>query len=275
MEPWPSRGEPGSDSAQPHHAAPAPPTPQYLWMRVEYLNETLGQEWHRMVAAEAQRQTAEGEAGEAAAAALAQDAAQLHQAEVEHGRGGGIGNGGSGSSSNGSSSSNSSLGHSAEQQQQQQQPVAAAVAAGSSGGGACETAVYAPGAPLTGTATGGPGSIPWAAEQHVHEVTTTGAAISLALLLQQRSEQGERRSGEPDSSSSSGSSANGSAGGRGASLSLVDDEARAHSTAALSALAYLEPCAHGLDELIVFDAIRRKFGIAPRVEGRILRCPSC
>ena len=41
--------------------------------------------------------------------------------------------------------------------------------------------------------------------------------------------------------------------------------------AALSALAYLEPCAHGLDELIVFDPLRRKFGIAPQVEGRIRR----
>ncbi|KAL4458863.1 hypothetical protein ABPG75_013728 [Micractinium tetrahymenae] len=267
---------------------------QYLWMRVEYLNETLSQEWHRMVAAEAQRQAAEGEAGEAgqaAAAVVAQDAAQLYQAGAGHGNGSGNG------SSNGSSSLGRAGGQQDQQQQQQQQQreqqaAPAAVATVSGNGSPCKAAVYAPGAPLSGTATGGPGSIPWAAEQHVHEVSTTGAAISLALLLQQRSEQREGRggceasssgSGEPTSGSGSadkapGSSSSSSGGGNGSSstfLSLVDDDAKACSSAALSALAYLEPCTHGLDELIVFDAIRRKFGIAPRVEGRILRCPSC
>ena len=52
-------------------------------------------------------------------------------------------------------------------------------------------------------------------------------------------------------------------------MSLSEAERQAHSSAALSALAYLEPCTHGLDELIVFDATKRKFGIAPQAEGRI------
>ncbi len=275
-------GAPGSGSASTKQRLPCLTGPcpvrlvppgtalQYLWMRVEYLNETLSREWHRMVAAEAQRHADEGEAGGAAAAVLEEDATQLFQAEAERSHGSSNGYGdrcGSCSSSNGSSSG---AGHSPEQQQQQQD--VAAVANGSSGAACGVPAVYAPGAPLAGTASGGPGSIPWAAEQHVHEVTTTGAAISLALLLQQRSEQGEPRGGQPGGAAAGSGVADAA---RSARLSLVEGEARASSTAALSALAYLEPCAHGLDELIVFDAIRRKFGIAPRVEGRILRCPSC
>ena len=65
------------------------------------------------------------------------------------------------------------------------------------------TAVYAPGAPAYGTFRGGPGSIPHEVEERVHEVSSTGAAISLALLLQHRSEQ-EAGSGSDGEASSAG-----------------------------------------------------------------------
>ena len=201
---------------------------QYLWMRVEQLNETLAAEWHRMVDSEQQRMGREGE----------EEGEEVDEEQT------------SSSSSNGSGSHGSS---GAAQEQQVQEAEAGSSSSSSGVATAAAQAVYSPGAPSCGTATGGPGSIPQAAEQHVQEVSSTGAAISLALLLQQRSEQAEAGADQLPW------------------VSPTDDKQQAHSTAALSALAYLEPCAHGLDELIVFDALRRKFGIAPQVEGRIRR----
>lgn len=274
-------------------------------MRVEHLNEMLAEEWHRMLQREAAVQ----------AAAAAEGAAELrHLAEERQAAAGGphangsIGNGratqhpewlpqpapvGSTGSmaSMASTASVSSIDHYWEHHdaQQAQQAVASS---------ATNTAVYAPSAPSYGTAVGGPGSIPHAAEEHLHEVSSTGAAISLALLLQQRSEAEEAsRGGSPSSSSSAaGSDAAGSQGvaGNGAAAAAAaassssstsgqskwvaasgqPEEQVRHSTAALSALAWLDPCTHGLDELIIFDAIRRKFGIGPRVEGRIRRLQS-
>ena len=221
---------------------------QYLWMRVEQLNETLAAEWHRMVDSEQQRMGREGEE---------EDEEEEEMVEERTGSSSSNGSNGSGSNgSNGSGGSSSSSDGSSGAAREQQLQEAEAVASGFGGGGvatAAAQAVYSPGAPSSGTATGGPGSIPQAAEQHVQEVSSTGAAISLALLLQQRSEQAE------------------AGGDQLPWVSPTDDKQQAHSTAALSALAYLEPCAHGLDELIVFDALRRKFGIAPQVEGRIRR----
>ena len=246
------------------------------------------------------------------AAAAEEGAAELrHLAEERQGAAGGHTNGANGSSgsgraahpewlpqpapvgSTGSTASVSSIDHYWEHHDAQQ-----AQQAVGGGGVATNTAVYAPSAPSYGTAVGGPGSIPHAAEEHLHEVSTTGAAISLALLLQQRSEAEEAsRSGSlssnaavassdaaggedtpsngsaSDSSSSSSSSSSASGQGMWVAAGQPAEQMR-HSTAALSALAWLDPCTHGLDELIIFDAIRRKFGIGPRVEGRIRRLQS-
>lgn len=220
---------------------------QYLWMRVEQLNEQLAEEWARMVQREQQQRTAGGEEEE--------------QAEVLDEAAAGAQQGGNGSRARAqqnalatvASSSNGSSNGSAAAATEPAMPATAV---------ASVDAVYSPGAPMSGTATGGPGSIPFAAEQHVHEVSSTGAAISLALLLQQRSEQQLEQG-------SNGGDSSGESAGEEPWVSLLDNEQQAHSSAALSALAYLEPCAHGLDELIVFDAVKRRFGIAPRVEGRI------
>ncbi|PSC76623.1 Trifunctional nucleotide phosphoesterase [Micractinium conductrix] len=223
---------------------------QYLWMRVEYLNESVAEEWHRMVAAEAAREAAE--------------------AEVAQGEAG----------SNGSSGGSSGNGSSGSEQAQRTAVLAHGEAEASHASSAVSStssidAVYSPGAAISGTATGGPGSIPLAAEQHVLEVTATGAAISLALLLQQRAAGDDASSGSDSEDEDAASDQQRQGGGGGGAWlgDLPNEEARAHSSAALSALAYLEPCAHGLDELIVFDAVRRKFGIAPQVEGRITRAP--
>ncbi|PRW59853.1 5 -nucleotidase [Chlorella sorokiniana] len=287
---------------------------QYLWMRVEHLNEMLAEEWHRMLQREAAAQ----------AAVAAEGAAELrHLAEERRAAAGGHANGSNGSSSSsggsngrsghpewlpqpapvGSTGSMASMAstasvssidhywehHDAQQAQQAQQAVG--------GGSSSATAVYAPSAPSYGTAVGGPGSIPHASEEHLLEVSTTGAAISLALLLQQRSEAEEAsRSASLNSSSSATLASSDAAGsqdapGNGAAAAAASsssspqgqwvptngqaaEETARHSTAALSALAWLDPCTHGLDELIIFDAIRRKFGIGPRVEGRIRRLQS-
>ena len=272
-------------------------------MRVEYLNESVAEEWHRMVAAEAAREAAE--------------------AEVAQGEAG----------SNGSSGGSSGNGSSGSEQAQRTAVLAHGEAEASHASSAVSStssidAVYSPGAAISGTATGGPGSIPLAAEQHVLEVTATGAAISLALLLQQRAAGDDASSGSDSEDEDAASDQQRQGGGGGGAWlgDLPNEEARAHSSAALSALAYLEPCAHGegragvvvgnlalpccscccrpcclhssavaaasacpsprpwtasrisspiagLDELIVFDAVRRKFGIAPQVEGRITRAP--
>lgn len=251
------------------------------------------------------------------AAAAEEGAAELrHLAEERQAAAGGHTNGANGSSSSGraahpewrpqpapvgstgsmasmaSTASVSSIDHYWEHHDAQQ-----AQQAVGGGSAATNTAVYAPSAPSYGTAVGGPGSIPHAAEEHLHEVSTTGAAISLALLLQQRSEVEEAsRSGSLSSNATGASSdaaggedasSNGAAADRSSSSSSSSasgqgmwvaagqpEEQMRHSTAALSALAWLDPCTHGLDELIIFDAIRRKFGIGPRVEGRIRRLQS-
>jgi hypothetical protein len=258
---------------------------QYLWMRVEHLNETLAEEWQRMVQHEQRR--AAGQASESDA-----DAAAGHTNGAAHG-------------------SSSSRGATAGQGQGV--PVAAGSGSAEAAAASASAAVtYSPGSPISGVATGLPGSIPHAAEQHVHEVSSTGAAISLALLLEQR------RGLAADMSAAAAAASDDEGGSRqaGGWASLLNEEQQACSSAALSALAYLEPCAHGLDELIVFDPIKRKvravlrcavlpgwrswmpsagcaclpgqgldplhrhtqprslqFGIAPRVEGRI-RCVS-
>eukprot|EP00887_Chlorella_sp_A99_P006466 scaffold3.g6466.t1 len=49
------------------------------------------------------------------------------------------------------------------------------------------------------------------------------------------------------------------------------DGAPDHSSAALTALSYLEPCTHGLDSMYAFLPNHRRFGICPRLEGRIIR----
>ncbi|KAI3436153.1 hypothetical protein D9Q98_002210 [Chlorella vulgaris] len=214
---------------------------QYLLMRVEQLNQQLAKELHRMLLSEQQR--------------LIDEAGGLQAEE------------GSSSSSSSSSSGGNGSGDAASKQ-----PVA--VAAGSSSGEAAglqqETLAgaavrvgaavqYSPGSPISGTVTGFPGSIPHDAERHVQEVSSTGAAISLALLLRQRSEQAAGGGDDEDGSQE-----------KWPGLS-EEEEAAAHSSAVLSALWFLDPCAHGLDELIVFDAVKRKFGIAPAAEQRIRR----
>jgi hypothetical protein len=211
-------------------------------MRVEQLNQQLTKELHRMLLSEQQR--------------LIDEAGGVQAEE------------GSSSSSSSSSSGGNGSGDAASKQ-----PVA--VAAGSSSGEAAglqqETLAgaavrvgaavqYSPGSPISGTVTGFPGSIPHDAERHVQEVSSTGAAISLALLLRQRSERQAAGGGDDEDGSQE----------KWPGLS-EEEEAAAHSSAVLSALWFLDPCAHGLDELIVFDAVKRKFGIAPAAEQRIRR----
>lgn len=66
----------------------------------------------------------------------------------------------------------------------------------------------------------------------MHEVSSTGAAISLALLLQARSEHASGSDSESE-------------GGVWAALAAADEQQRSNSSAALGALSFLQPCAHG------------------------------
>ena len=132
-------------------------------MRVEQLNETLGVEWARMVHSEQQRLAGTSQVEAPADAGSSSSSSGSEEARARQG----------GATGPATSSSNGSSGTAAEAGT----PALATVSL---------DAVYSPGAPISGSAVGGPGSIPQAAEQHVHEVSSTGAAISLALLLQQR-----------------------------------------------------------------------------------------
>lgn len=133
-----------------------------------------------------------------------------------------------------------------------------AAAAAASSRSSTATAVYAPSDPSAGTYTGGPGSIPHEVGERVHEVSTTGAAISLALLLQQRSELQEAASTASGGNGGGGSdSETSTATAQWVAVVAAEEEAKArHSSAALSALAYLEPCTHGLDEVRARGACR-------------------